>query len=94
MGSDVNRANLNGKLGFYTAAEIARIAPAQPDWIAKPWADTGTIIEIDGKPQFAGKTTFLLWLARGGGVYTQYNYRAGARPPRGCHRGHSGCEPR
>ncbi len=63
-GNHANGANLDRELRFYTAAEIAKMTPADPEWIAKPWAAVGTISEVDGKPKVAGKTTFLLWMTR------------------------------
>lgn len=44
---------------FYTAAEIARLAPTDVAWIAKPWIAQGAMTVLDGRPKLAGKSTFL-----------------------------------
>jgi hypothetical protein len=59
----VNESNARG-LRFLTGAEIATETPAQTNWIARPWVAPGAITEVDGKPKVAGKTTWLLHLAR------------------------------
>lgn len=50
-------------LRFRTARQLASATPSTPDWIAKPWAARGAILELDGKIKRSGKTTLLLSLA-------------------------------
>jgi RecA-family ATPase len=47
---------------FYSAPEIAKHAPRDVIWIAKPWIAQGAVTVLDGKPKTAGKTTFLAHL--------------------------------
>jgi hypothetical protein len=46
-------------LRFTTAADVVESVPAEVPWIVRPWAVSGAITELDGKPKSAGKTTFL-----------------------------------
>lgn len=55
--------SVNGRpLAFRSGRELVAEAPADVDYIARPWSALGTITELDGKPKSAGKTTWLLHL--------------------------------
>jgi hypothetical protein len=49
---------------FHTAEEIARLAPSEVTWVAKPFIAQGALTVLDGKPKSAGKTTFLSHVVR------------------------------
>lgn len=49
---------------FLTARELAELTPVAVEWIAAPWVAKGAVTEITGKIKAAGKTTFVLHLAR------------------------------
>ena len=51
-------------LPFQTARELAAEAPAEVDWIARPWVAAGAVTELTGKVKAAGKTTWALALCR------------------------------
>jgi len=51
-------------LEFLTAKQIAEETPDEIRWVAKPWIAAGAITEVSGKVKSAGKTTFLLGIAR------------------------------
>ena len=46
-------------LPFKSARQAAREAPAEVEWLARPYVAKGAITEIDGKIKAAGKTTFI-----------------------------------
>jgi hypothetical protein len=49
---------------FHTAEEVARLAPSEVTWVAKPFIAEGALTVLDGKPKSAGKTTFLSHVVR------------------------------
>jgi hypothetical protein len=40
------------------------MAPERPPWVAPPYLCRGAVLEIDGKPKLAGKTTFECFMLR------------------------------
>lgn len=63
----IHSANAKGevlaeRILFRTAADLAQDTTANPGLIAYPGVYTGSILELDGSPKTAGKTTFALHL--------------------------------
>jgi hypothetical protein len=53
-----------GQKRFFSGREIASLAPPSPPWRAKPWVADGALTEVEGKIKAAGKTSWVMALAR------------------------------
>ena len=51
-------------MNWKTAKEVAKEAPAQVEWAARPWVAKGAITEVDGKIKAGGKTTWVTHMVR------------------------------
>jgi hypothetical protein len=50
------------KLRFFTAKEIAEMAPEEPGWLVRQYVVKGAVTDIVGKAKAGGKTTFVTYL--------------------------------
>ena len=49
---------------FRSAAEFSRAIPGEVEFVSEPYVVAGAITEISGKIKSAGKTTFLMAMAK------------------------------